>query len=595
MHQAQLFKAKSLYHWYRWEHKYLSRHYSLISRELADEKMKSCYSKAEECIRLLSRLLDNNEIDYEGSKFLDQSLLDYIHRTNKLDKLKRCLLCRTRSDLKRSHLWPKSFLKRYSTYVSSSVATRVFVSCASHSTTSKEKSPGEVTYWMLCGKCEQILSQNGEDTFFTEMFDLVCSKGDNVDRNVSYGSWLYNFAIGLLFRSFIFFDLEIEENYLVFLHCRNHLLSLPVKHVDYAENSQRSLNNAQLFYDVSQVSNPLSVFILVNPTTLNFDHPRKAMLFRALMDAGSAKMSPFYLSTGEHDCSGQYHFIVVRLRNFNFLIQLSGSTDYTPPLTSIVNPSGGLLFVPCEKNRWDCIPDGLWAAIDEIAEVIEEATLRHYAYKARSGTLKPFNSPELQQYPLSSVRLEILDNERKLHGALQESSRGVYSSFVTRFLEGAQPSLSFLPKEFQIIQKHFHTHKEYLELPQSHKILSHLTLCFTEAIITVFLASYFYSNNSDPKFYVIVVEQIHGVQVAYGVHVVGSSDHSQLEVTEPLIDMSKVSEYHKNRFQHYCTVIKRVFIYFFKIKQVESFEVLTQRVKCTRLAKCNRQWLNCSM
>ena len=42
----------------------------------------------------------------------------------------------------------------------------------------------------------------------------------------------------------------------------------------------------------------------------------------------------------------------------------------------------------------------------------------------------------------------------------------------------------------------------------------------------------------------IVVERIHGVQVAYGVHVVASSDPSQLEVTEPLIDISKVSECH---------------------------------------------------
>jgi len=433
----------------------------------------------------------------------------------------------------------------------------VFVSCASHSTTPKEKSPGEVTYWMLCGKCEQRLSQNGEDTFFTEIFDLICSKDDNVDRNILYGCWLYDFAIGLFFRSFIFFDLEIEENYQVFLHCRNHLLSLPVKYGNCGENSQRTLNNAQQFHDANQVGNLHSIFILVNPTTLDFDHPRKAMLFRALMDAGSAKMSPFYLSSGEHDCSGQYHFIVVRLRNFNFLMQLSGSMDYSPPLTSIINPSGGQLFVPCEKSRWDYIPDGLWAAIDEIAEVIEEATLRHYAYKAHSGTLKRFNSPELQQYPLSSIRLEILDDERKLHGTLQASSSGAYSSFVTRFLEGAEPSLSFLPKGFQIIQKHFHTHKEYLQLPQSHKILSHLTLCFTEAILTIFLASYLCSGNSDPKFYVIVVERIQGIQVAYGVHVIGSSDHSQLEVTEPLIDMSKVSEYHKNRFQHYCAVIKK--------------------------------------
>ena len=109
--EACLFKAKALFHLYRREQEYLHRHLSSLNQQDANHKTTSCYSKVEECIKLLSKAYDIKTIDSEGSKMLDQSLLDYIRETNKLNKLKRCLLCRTRSELKRSHLWPRSFLR----------------------------------------------------------------------------------------------------------------------------------------------------------------------------------------------------------------------------------------------------------------------------------------------------------------------------------------------------------------------------------------------------------------------------------------------------------------------------------------------------
>lgn len=598
LHQAHLFKAKSLYRLYRWEHNYLCRHYSLLNQQIAEEKMNLCYSKTGECIKLLSILLDNKAIDAEGSRMLDQAMLDYIHKTNKLDKLRRCLLCRTRKDLSRSHLWPKSFLKRYSSLIADSTAARVFVSCASHSGMPKEKSPGEVTYWMLCGKCEQRLSQNGEDKFFKDIFDVVNSSQQSL--NVSYGSWLYDFSIGLLFRSFVFFDITSDEIYSVFLHCRDHLLSLPVKYINTKDHSKKlsadhdaksvsTKASGESDSDVHQATakintsskKALPIFILVNPTTVDFEHPRRSMLFRALSDAGSAKMSLHILHSGKRDFSGCFHFIVTRLGNFNFLLKLNASADYVPPFETTVNSlGGGTLFVPDEKGRWNYIPEGLWCAIDEIAEVIEEATLRHYTYKVTSGTWKSPDSPEMQQYPLSSFRLKAPEDEKELHGLLEESSNAAYAGFVSRFLQAGQPSISFLPKEFKVIQQHSYTHKGHLELPQNHSILCHLTLNFTKATLTTLLVTYFNNCFITPAFYVIIVERIQGVQVAYGVHVKHSSEG--MTVGEPLIDMSSVSDYHKDRFCHYCSVVKIVFRYFFTLKRVGRFETLIQRVKCTR-------------
>lgn len=414
--QAYLLKAKCLYNLYRREHEYLCRHYELLSRQVADQKTDSCYSKAEECIRLLSVLLDNKAIDPEGSRMLDQAMLDYIHKTNKLNKLHRCLLCRTKGNLKRSHLWPKSFLKRYSLQAKGDFSSRIFVFCIPRCY--KEKSPGELTYWMLCGKCEQRLSQNGEDKFSTDLFDLICHGSDKRDDvHVSYGPWLYNFMIGLLFRSFIFFDLT-AENYSIFLHCRHHLLSLPVKYSQEADNltSNDKENPMDSHIDTAQTETDfLSPFLLINPTKIDVDHARKSMLVRALFDAGSAKIANCSIHTGKHDLSGQYHFIAIRLGNLNFLLKLEASTDYIPPPGSVISPSGGKLLVPAEKNRWDYIPEGLWVVIDKVAELVETTSLRHYAYKVSAGTWRPLDSPKMQQLPSE----EDSEKERMMHSLLK--------------------------------------------------------------------------------------------------------------------------------------------------------------------------------
>ena len=225
---VRILKAKALFHVYRREQKYLRRHYSSLSQRDALQKTNSCYSKAEECIKLFGKMLDDHMIDSEGSKMLDQCMLDYIRETNKLNKMQRCLLCRERRELKRSHLRPRSFLRRYSSSQAKNNSSKIFISFTSEGP--RQKSAGELTYWMLCGECEQILSKNGEDRFSNEMFDVICSTTDIMDTSIPYGPWLYNFSTGLLFRTFLFFSLTSDEKYTIFLRCCEHLLGLPVKH-----------------------------------------------------------------------------------------------------------------------------------------------------------------------------------------------------------------------------------------------------------------------------------------------------------------------------------------------------------------------------
>jgi len=436
---------------------------------------------------------------------------------------------------------------------------------------------------MLCGKCEQRLSQNGEDKFSTELFDVICSTTkDGNDVYVSYGPWLYDFVVGMLFRGFIFFDLT-SEFYPIFLHCRHHLLSLPVKYTQgkgKPADIQQEPNQIPVAVDTSEsiLKCFLSFFMLINPSNLDIKHPRKSMLKRALFDAGSVKLSHFSLNTGKRDFSVQKHFIVIRLANLNFLLKLNGSADYTPPLGSVISPEGGKMFVPSEKNRWECIPEALWVTIDDVAEMIEATTLRHYLYKVSSGTWKPSDSPEMQQVP--SLSEEESDKEREIHTLLKESSSTAYSSFISRFLQQAQPSLSFLPKEFKLIQKHPRTHEPYLQLPNSHAILCHVTSCLKEANLTQFLVAHY--KGGATKLYVIIVENIQGVQLAYGAYIESDQDQ-KFAINKPLIDINKISDHHKARFLHYCKIVENAFHLFLEINRVDNLELLMQRVKCTRL------------
>lgn len=587
--KLHLFKGKALFCLYRREQDHIQRHSSTSNDQ---ERRSSCYVKAEGCIKLLSAALDQECIDPEGSKMLDIAMLDYIRETNKLNNLKRCLLCLKKRSLMKSHLWPRSFLRRYSHSRAQDISSRIFISF--HSLKPKEKSPGEVTYWMLCGECEQRISQNGEEKFASEIYDTVFSASEN-DIKIPYGSWLYSFSIGLVFRTFLYFSHGSTEHYLIFQQCREHLLNLPVKYKTHstckhghdALTSTDSRSHEHKEFDATlspllekqTVENVVPVVILANPTKLNIDNPRKSMLIGALFDAGSAFMSGCYLTTGKRDLSGEDHFVVVRLGNLNILLPLKASTDYCPPAGSLIKPQGGELFVPGEDSRWNLIPEGLWVAIDSTAEVIEKTSLHHYAYKSKTGHWKSLSAEE-QKPPLQSR--ELMDKERLLHKSLKEASSSPESSLVSRFLNTAYPSLSFLPDEIKLFLKHQYTQRRCLELPNSHVILLHENVNLVEDGFTVFLVAKFEDNPSTLSTYVIFIELINGVQMAYGAYVcVRTND--KICITDSLVDMKKFSEHHLGRFEYYCRIVEEILPLLLKQKRCDHIKVLTQRAEVTRL------------
>ena len=232
INEAKLLKGKSLYYEYQGEQRIYLKIRSTTSAKIVEPFKSQFYQKTKECILLLGSAHDNGFLDAEGNELLDRAMIDYVRETNSLKDCKRCLLCLKRSDLRRSHIIPKSILKEIAKdLVIKEDEQKVFVPLLGKTI---KKSPGDSTFWLLCSDCEERLCQNGENQFIKEIHRKVCFERNVVTTRLTipYGNWLYDFAIGLLFRTlaisdqFSIFGID-ARSYNIFTSCRKHLLALP--------------------------------------------------------------------------------------------------------------------------------------------------------------------------------------------------------------------------------------------------------------------------------------------------------------------------------------------------------------------------------
>lgn len=235
--EIQILKGKALYHSYQGSQRvYLKLRSSMPAKTIEPFKSQF-YRKALECIRILGHAHDNKVLDDEGSELLDHAMVDYAREMNGLKDCKRCLLCRHKKEVRRSHIIPKSILKEVANdLMVDSNDHKVFVPLIGKNI---KKSAGEATFWLLCAECEERLSKNGENQFMESVYRHVCP-GRRVkvcEIAIQYGPWFYTFCIGILFRALAissqFGTANDADLYLLFTFCRNHLLSLSSLHSIY--------------------------------------------------------------------------------------------------------------------------------------------------------------------------------------------------------------------------------------------------------------------------------------------------------------------------------------------------------------------------
>lgn len=322
---------------------------------------------------------DFDFLDDEGSKLLDCAMIDYLRETNNLNSCQRCLLCRKKAKLRRSHIFPKSVLKAIASDLRVGDDHKVFSSMIGKVI---KKSAGEATFGMLCSDCEQCLSQNGEDQFFKHVHSKIYANREMIESHLTlpYGGWLFDFCVGIFFRLFaVSHQLEVfgcrgEKLYKIFSDCRQHLLALPTntpqKLKEKKENEGASGVTApenRFSSPLLSPSQPLLFSFFVNPTL----HVSSSDLkLQYILKGPAFFMSPIDLNEGIYCHDKQPSLILAHFDHINILIQLqTGSSVALQNAT--INPDEGELIIPNEHERWQSIPTGVWRLFSAFAQASE--------------------------------------------------------------------------------------------------------------------------------------------------------------------------------------------------------------------------------
>ena len=485
-------KGKALYYVFKSEKRSLKKGASRIT-------FTSCYNKAREAINLLGLTIDS-EVDRVAERLLDQVHFDYVRKTRSPD-LVRCLLCRKKRKLKASHVWPNSVLKHLLKCMCSPQQQVFSVPWKDYGSL---QTPKQITFPMLCGECEQLLS-HCESKFKVEFFSKLYDPEDYYAKltklqSIEYGEYLYRFCLSIIFRALPLVDSDISQKgntddiYNLFITCRELLLKK----------------------DISDWPNKPSIALLISPTSLPEGVPSVPMIDRILHSPGMILLSPVSLD----NCKvyhGKASFLLASLGVLNLVVNLDPQSPLLLPPTSMISPNGGTIILPEDCKRFFAIPMGVW-------KILEEA--------ATSYSKQVFQLPKKLVKSQEWARRELGDLQAMLLGFKPNQNE-------------SEATLEFLPDNFDI-SKAFAPGKSF-RLPAGHRILLHMNDKIESWETSIFLAvgtdssadSQFSCNNP----YTVLMLRVPGYIVCIGYFVsrnkavttsslVSSEDKSMLENIE---------------------------------------------------------------
>ena len=433
--EVKILKGKSLFHIFRKDQ------LCLRSARICEKDYRflhaQCYEKTKDVILLLGLALDSGCLDPEGSKFLDLAMIDFLHETNRLNDCSRCLLCREKKVLLRSHLWPRALLDHAT---SKSVSKKLMLSWDKNG---RWFGPKEVTFFMFCKTCEEILNKHGEYLFVAKFFQKIC---DLTTKEIEYDKWLYQFCVGVIFRCLAQRHMEKflngDELYEVFLKCRQLLLSF--KFVAAHPMDTDSIN----------------VFLLLSPLKLKTE---EKFLNQVLQMAGLFAVEEFRLGDGVISIPREAHFVLCHFGTLNFLLKLKPSKEVQLPSSALISISNGVFEIPSEEERRALIPNGLWMFFRHLAQDIETKWLQ---------------IPAKQLELLSKFDEELYSSFTSSNTAVQIKPHSVTGSFKV---------INTMPQPFEILRSS--SQPSFVNLENGHRILLHYNIVHTNNVEeTLFLA-----------------------------------------------------------------------------------------------------------
>ena len=213
----EILQAKALYHKFIQEQRRLQLSTLTVDMKLVLKE--ACYKINMQVIELLGKAFDDELLvdDDEATYMLDRAMMDCIFNANMLGSCHRCYLCRRNlkkmvnstpevhqtmgagkeqeentSDsslsyaqkrnrgkkvdkLIKSHIIPRAILEQLCGTLSSNKQVILATKSSIRAAEDRLLTPAELAYYMLCPKCEDILSANGETQFSLKFFRKLYS------------------------------------------------------------------------------------------------------------------------------------------------------------------------------------------------------------------------------------------------------------------------------------------------------------------------------------------------------------------------------------------------------------------------------------
>ena len=488
---------------YRREQFILSQSKLLLPTSEWHQRHQLCYEKAKECIILLGMVLDNSgKLDTEASHMLDLALVNYSTQTNSLDKLKRCALCRKRGKLYRSHVFPRSILEA----ICSSLPTPADKKNVDSYRQGQLRTPKQATTFLFCSSCEKVFSDHGETQFPPHFFKKVYNEIDpssiTLEQHIKYEEWLYQFCVGIVFRSLceVLDDGYINDDsfYELFAQCRHCLLN--PYHVLSAAEEQRPL-----------------IAMVMNPTTGDKEAAQYGFINFALTSGlGLTTLSIMSLNSIIPVNPQKVHFVLVSFGIFSLIAFVERENAKHLSKEWFINPKGGEYHVLEDIKRHEIFPVGLWKLFCETAEEHEKRYLEGRAMLDVSKL--QIKSPDPSKVSTYGIA-----------GAFKSDVASFNNTVVAAPLPDSNKLISILPVGFSVTNM---PEQGLVHLPQGHQLIMHFNISIAaEEGGTVFLAV----GDLDSKPYIIYHEYSQGVQISSGFYI-----NSDTAVAEGyLLDKSK--------------------------------------------------------
>ena len=474
---CKLLLGKLLFQQYRKEQRILEykKDYFTPQDMHAEGKIKDCYDKASKTIRALGFCLDCNAIDDDGLDMLSIALLDYLRETTGLKEIKRCYLCLKRASVRKSHICPVSILRTMADKLNPTEASSSGRFVTTLTNRHSVATPKTETKWLLCDDCELKLSRNGEQQFVSQLFQNVFPQVKMYD--IKYGTWLYEFCVGLFFRCMTMlrnYGVSNEKEIFRFNQaCRKYLREVEQKDI----TTRASYLSEWDFF----------IYINVVPVCAHYN-AREEILCSLLTSCFTAQYSLYDLASGSKGRKYTIYFCMVVIGNITFLVKFKPDlTNKLPVSYSKIVAADGLLKVPSEAQRWNDILLGVAANVKDAVHLFQsrdsEIGWGKVVLSQRHRTMMPPSCDDFRD-----------DDTLKNLGSPSVSAHiGIFAEF----LEESIVTVSLLPDGFSI-----KTATGTLSLPPGHTVMNHIHQDDTKNI--VFLACGLQLDNF--HYYALVVQ-----------------------------------------------------------------------------------------